>query len=195
MIFEGREVIIKGSTSDKLIIALHGGLGNAANLQAKLEPHLPDVMVAYANADSSTVWKAGGKFGYSPSDLLYISGLIYHLLDNYTINEVYLLGHSNGGMMAYRSVNKIPYSFTGVIGISATYFDDFTHQGKVLHIHGLSDLMVPVAGNADYGPLLPNVNLMPSGTKTVLLTGAGHNLDDIVANVDLSKEIAGFVGL
>lgn len=194
MIFEGREVLINDVNSNVLLIALHGGLGNPVDFKTKIENHLPDVRVVYPSADASKVWKAGGKFGDSTSDLLWLSGLIYNLIQTYNPTEIWMLGHSNGGMMTYRASQLVPYALDGIICISAASFEYMEKITPTLHIHGTDDVVVPIAGNADYKNIIDLSKEISVGSVD-LLCGVGHSLDDVLNNYELKTRLKKFMGL
>lgn len=191
MIFEGREVLLENTTNSTAIICMHGGLGNATNFKSRIDAHLPDVMKVYVNADDSNVWRAGGHFGDSTSDLLWLSGFIYHLQYNYSIDKVFLLGYSNGGAMAYRAVEKVPFSFDGLIAIAANYFEPVTDPVPVLHVHGFDDTVIPILGNEKYKPLTENLTALK--VRESLLFSGGHDFDEIMAKIDLKPLVESFI--
>jgi predicted esterase len=196
MIYEGREVIIDQSTGStgECLILLHGGGGSAEDFQSSL--NLPSEVlgthtVVYPNANAHTkTWRCGGKFGSSLKDVLYISGLIYHLINNYNIDisKITIGGMSNGGMMAYRTAAILTnLSFKGVITFSSSYVasEPFLYTGKILQIHGTADANIPLVGNEDYMPLDELVSMFdisPASGNIDLAIGGEHNLESLRQN-------------
>jgi len=205
MLYEGRELIIKEPDTlvglDTAIIMLHGATGTPDFIHDRIDDVLPqDVLRVYPSADETKLWQAGGLFGYSSMDVLYLSGLVFRLiLLHPTLTRIFIGGHSLGGMMAYRAAKLVPYDFAGVIGISTTFFDELNYPNKVLHIHGLADDLVKVDGVVTaggillYSPLMERVQQFPKGSRTILLSGVGHKLDDVLANVDMLKEVTKYI--
>jgi poly(3-hydroxybutyrate) depolymerase len=193
MQYEGRDVIIREGvgTNCPLVIALHGSLGNPTTFQSNidLESILSDNVTICYPASGGTTWFAGGENGQDNDDILYLSGLIYHLQNNYNVdeNKIYILGYSNGGMMAYRAASEIEDTFAGVVGISATItnYAEFEYNKKLLHIHGMDDATLPIAGNATYDPLLTIFNAVQdklSSLSIEFVGNSGHQIAELKAN-------------
>lgn len=88
-----------------------------------------------------------------PDDIQYLSDLVHETMDRYPIDRsrVYVVGHSNGGYMAFRLGCDLPDLFTGIVPASALYrIDPATCvQGppvNVLHVHGDRDGAHPFEG-------------------------------------------------
>jgi polyhydroxybutyrate depolymerase len=88
-----------------------------------------------------------------PDDIQYLSDLVNETMDRYPIDRsrVYVVGHSNGGYMAFRLGCDLPDLFTGIVPASALYrIDPATCvQGppvNVLHVHGDRDGAHPFEG-------------------------------------------------
>ena len=201
MQYEGRDVIIRDGVGVDcpLVIALHGSLGSPTNFQATidLESFLSDnVTICYASSNGDT-WEGTG----DNDDILYLSGLIYHLKTNYNVDpsKVYILGHSNGGIMAYRSASEIEDTFAGVIGISATIanYAEFEYTGKAFHVHGMNDAVLPVEGNASYDPLLTVMGAVQdklSSLSIELIGNASHFIPNMRATFpDFNDRIKRFI--
>lgn len=149
-----------------LILNLHGGGGDADTFETQLQygTLVGDVAVlvfptATKNVNGTNTWNSGGAqtFNEAP-DSEYLVNLINHvtaeaLSRGITVSDVYVVGHSNGGMMAYRLVIEHPEVFAGVFAISADVMIDNpnTFTGKLKHIHGENDANVPLAGGVGSG--------------------------------------------
>lgn len=146
-----------------LLIALHGGLGNAERFAKTSQLHklFPEFIVVYPEGTSLKrnnqlrVWNAGSCCGMASieyvDDVGFISSLIDRISRKFPVDGVFVIGFSNGGMMAYRLVCEIPERLRGVTVVSGTlvYGEcDFERAKNVaiLHIHGLKDHFIPFRG-------------------------------------------------
>jgi polyhydroxybutyrate depolymerase len=100
-------------------------------------------------------WNAGKCCGEPQRDNVDDNGFISAVIDsavreNITENEkVFIFGHSNGAMMAYRYACAHPERIRGVIGVSGSLsMPECESAGNVhvLHIHGTLDRIVPMQG-------------------------------------------------
>ncbi len=146
-----------------LIIALHGSgssgsqLARATGLTEIAEA--AGYMVAYPNGTGLTIdartWNSGGCCGYAQihkvDDVAFILTLIDKLASDGLADRsrVYLVGLSNGGMLAYRLAAEAPELFKGVAVVSAVLDvpPETVKTGvPVLHIHGSDDPFIPFLG-------------------------------------------------
>lgn len=146
-----------------LIIALHAS-GSTGSLLAR-STGLTEIaeaagyMVVYPNgtglAIDARTWNSGGCCGYAQmhkvDDVAFLRALIDKLAAEGLADRkrVYILGLSNGGMMAYRMATEAPELFKGVAVVSAVMdiAPDTVKTGvPVLHIHGSDDPFIPFLG-------------------------------------------------
>ena len=90
--------------------------------------------------------------GSTVDDVGYLSGLIDEAHAQYPLSTVVLVGHSNGGFMAYRMACDVPQQLDGVVVLAgATYKDELdclgTQPVSVLHIHGTEDESIAFASS------------------------------------------------
>jgi polyhydroxybutyrate depolymerase len=88
-------------------------------------------------------------------DVDFISIIISNMEKNYLIDlsRVWVIGFSNGGMMAYRLACEIPNQITGIaVGSGAFTARSCTPSRavNVIHLHGEQDSKVPVLGGGPY---------------------------------------------
>ena len=162
--------LAKPDESYPLMIVLHGGLGNAAAIQRTVAMNtIADkvpFIVAYPNGTgpkfafnprmkNRRTWNAGRCCGPAVrlhvDDVGFISKMIDAIHKKYGINKrkVYVIGFSNGAMMAYRLACEIPESIAAIVAVSGTLsLESCANAGKVpvLHIHGERDKHVPYNG-------------------------------------------------
>lgn len=152
-----------------MIVALHGGMGNARFLQNQLKldgvAERYGFIVAYLNGsaaaprlpDSFRAWNAGGGCCGKPyadkiDDIRYIAGAIQYLENKYGIDpkRVFGIGHSNGAMMTQTlmcQTNLYPkaVSLAGALMADAAHCVE-AHSKEILAIHGRYDQNVPPGG-------------------------------------------------
>ncbi len=147
-----------------LIICLHGGGGTAANFTAGLQlgAVLGETSV-YAfldgsknNNGSAQTWNDGGSVSFGKADdVQYVIDLIAHICNEvyptYTdIDDVYIVGHSNGAMLGYRIICERPTSIQGLFAISSVLTlqnpDVLSFTGRLDHWHGDADINIDLAG-------------------------------------------------
>jgi polyhydroxybutyrate depolymerase len=92
----------------------------------------------------------------NPDDVGYLGGLIDDVMAAWPIDpqQVYVIGHSNGGYMAYRLACDRADVVTNIVVLAGAAASDPatctpSHAVSVLHIHGTEDIEVPYTPNAD----------------------------------------------
>ena len=152
-----------------MVVALHGGGGNAQFIQDHLkmdgvaERH--GFIVAYLNGSDAAArlsgkmkaWDAGNGCCGEPyknkvDDVGYITGAVHYLVQKYSVNpdRVYGIGHSNGAMMTqtlmcetnlYQSAISLAGALMAEVDICPAA------RGKtILALHGTKDANVPPTG-------------------------------------------------
>jgi polyhydroxybutyrate depolymerase len=160
-----------------LLFVLHGFGGTAADMKryTAVEEELQrlgniNVVVVYPNGTGAEAglpqsWNAGNccPFAiYEPvDDVAFFDLLIAKLGTQYNIDpqRVWVLGHSNGGMMAYRLACELSDKVTAIgVAAGALMVDTCTPTRPVsaLHVHGEADLVVPLAGGITAGLEFPS---------------------------------------
>lgn len=99
-------------------------------------------------------WNSGGRLSRNyggVDDVKFIEDLIDKLPNTYAINKdkVFIVGHSNGGMMSYRIAMELSHKITAMANLAGSMmFDNITPKSPVpiLHIHGTADSAVPMSG-------------------------------------------------
>lgn len=94
--------------------------------------------------------------GRGVDDVAYLSGLIAEAKARVHVDarRVVLVGHSNGGFMAYRMACDLADEVTSVVSIAGSGWLDGsrcrpTRPVSVLQVHGSADETMPYAGDAD----------------------------------------------
>lgn len=140
-----------------VLVALHGGGGNAAGFQryAHLDALADErhAVVVYPNgtgrfAGRLLTWNAGGCCGLAQrnqvDDVGFVWALLADLAGEIPLDQrrVYLTGHSNGAMMAYRIAAESAPRVAAVAAVAgAMSLESFAPAAPVpiLHIHSTSD--------------------------------------------------------
>ncbi|GAA1572479.1 PHB depolymerase family esterase [Actinomadura kijaniata] len=151
-----------------LVVALHGGLNDAAYLtrQSRLNDQADrhGFAVAYPNGLLGT-WNAGGCCSVARvagvDDVGYLDRLLDTLVREGLADprRVYLAGFSNGGGMAYRYACERPgrVAAVGVVSGSLASLCHPRERVSVLAFHGTADFSVPYhgGGNLDFDVKVP----------------------------------------
>ncbi len=156
-----------------LVVALHGGGGNSANLERKIQmdaiAEQEGFIVVYPNGSGRLgrmllTWNAGNCCGYaldqSIDDVAFLRALVDHLMGQYPIDprRVFATGMSNGAMMSYRLACEASDVFAAVAPVAGALNLDICDPEfpvSVLVIHGTEDQHVRLEG----GP--PSVSVDP----------------------------------
>ena len=168
-----------GEMEVPLVVVLHGGGGNAKNIEEvtdfTLKSEQEGFLVVYPEGTGILkrklhTWNVGFCCGYALEnnidDVQFIESLITHLKQQYSINRsrVYATGMSNGGIMAYRLGAELSYIFAAIapvvaqIGGQATEEEEIwripepEHPVSVMAFNGMQDTRVPYYG----GPPINN---------------------------------------
>lgn len=151
-----------------LLIVLHGGFGNAAQIKnyIGLDPladkhnfivaYLDGTQVARKLSDKFKGWNAGDCCGQPQTNDIDDVGFIGHVIDvmneKYGIDKsnVYGTGHSNGAMMTQRVICETNL-YKDAITLSGTLQMNLktcphAKGSRIMNIHGAQDANLPVAG-------------------------------------------------
>ena len=152
-----------------LVIAMHGGFGNANNLenqsQLSVKANADDFVVVYPEGVKSpglgiSSWNAGWCCGYASNadidDVGFIDQLLDELIGEYSIdfNRVYATGMSNGGFMSYRLACELPDRIAAIAPVSCSMamVNCTPERGvPVIHFHSFQDTSIPWEGGVGDG--------------------------------------------
>jgi polyhydroxybutyrate depolymerase len=156
-----------------LMIVLHGGLGNAKSIEHNTSldamADSGQFVAAYPNGtggrfafmQDKRTWNAGACCGQAQKinvdDVQFIRMMIDDIERKYAIDgtRIYVVGLSNGAMMAYRLACEIPDKIAAIVSVSGTLSIDRCEGANnvaVLEIHGDQDTVVPIGGGQGSGP-------------------------------------------
>lgn len=143
-----------------LVIGLHGGMGNAEQFEQSsgfgdLAQREGFVAAFPEGSGLLQTWNAGGCCGAAAregvDDVGFIRTLIAAVESVVPIDprRVFVAGHSNGGMMAYRLACELSDEVVGIGVQSAAFVAPSCPDGRpvsVIHLHGTADENVPISG-------------------------------------------------
>jgi poly(3-hydroxybutyrate) depolymerase len=207
--FGGREYCVNTppfiETTYKLLLCLCGGSGSGPTFRTQLaigSTFGDSVICVYPtptlNEYGFTSWNPADDQPFNPTahDVEYLTDLVDNMIDTNRVNidDMWICGHSEGGMMGYRLICEQPDRWRGLYSISGALLvnnpDTFT--GKLRETHGTDDMNVPI--NGGYGPDgffhvdYPSAyDVVPSFTKVQNpgignlnpLVGAAHDIPSI----------------
>jgi polyhydroxybutyrate depolymerase len=117
------------------------------------------------NLATDLAWNSGGGFapGSATDDYAFINAIVDEIAGSYSVDkmEIYLVGMSNGGMLAY-DVAARSSRFKAMASVAGTMTVPSWTPSKrmpVLHIHGTADPFVPFAGGGAFPFLSVAANL------------------------------------
>jgi len=154
------------ATSVPLLLALHSRTMNAntifADSQILSSAESLNFIVAGLNGsihEDASSWNAGNcctnATTYEENDLLFASTVIDFVSSKYTVDKsrIWAMGHSNGGMMAYRLACDLSDKITAIAVVTGVLVDDTCNPAKpvsTLHIHGNLDPTIPFHGGGKF---------------------------------------------
>ncbi|MEJ0062574.1 MAG: PHB depolymerase family esterase [Alphaproteobacteria bacterium] len=219
--YAGREYALYTPASVKgaapLLVVLHGGGGNANWMHRQLDwDSVADhygFRIAFLNGTDGKrffthkmrSWNAGNCCGpaaqSNANDNGYISGFIGMMSRQGLADarRVYLMGHSNGAMMIYRFACTYSDQIAAAVVVSGSVqIEDICKAPRLpmLHVHGLDDVNVPVAGGKGIGKFTGDLMMRSvqqsddfmkaagASVQTILLPNTPHALAIISENME-----------
>ena len=151
------------ATTWPLVLLIHGYRSTAAftdqmlglSSRVSLDGFVLLLPEATLDGDGFSRWNQDPAMGAGPDDVGYLTALLRESIARYAIDpqRVYVVGHSNGGYMAYRLACEIPELITAIapLGCSSQIGDDECGADgppvNLLHAHGGLDLAHPYDGS------------------------------------------------
>jgi polyhydroxybutyrate depolymerase len=175
--FGGREMLVYVPSTlppngqRALLVALHGGGGNAAFLRDHLKingvAERNGFIVAYLNGSSAAriggdklkAWNAGGgccgrPYSEKVDDIGYITGAVEYLQREFGVSpkRSFGIGHSNGGIMM-QALSCQTDLFSKVATLAGTLMSEVpscpaAHGHTIYNYHGQDDQNLPIAGGS-----------------------------------------------
>lgn len=145
-----------------LVIALHGGVGNAKNIEEQNGlPSLSDEkgFILCSPNGYKRAWNAGWCCGKAQEedvdDVGFISAVIDEIENEYNIDpkRIYVTGMSNGAMMSYRLACAMSDRIAAIAPVAGSMVFDCEPQRpmSIIHFHSYEDSNIPWAGGVGDG--------------------------------------------
>jgi polyhydroxybutyrate depolymerase len=196
-----------------ILISLHGYTSSGAQQEAYVKMRLeaskrgviyllPD---GTADASGNRFWNAGNSccnfFSSAVDDEKYLMGLIDKVAKKYPVDRkrIYIIGHSNGGFMAYKLACDQSASIAAVVSFAGSLQVDRStcpakHPISILHIHGTNDTTIlPAGGDLVPGHTSPYASVQSNLTFWAKVDGCKPTagLPKVSGKIDLESSIAG----
>lgn len=165
-----------------LLVLLHGYTLDGADQERRfaLTKIADDQGILYAIPDGTKddngfrFWNATDgccdQFGKKVDDVAYLKALIQDVKSRYRVDEkrIFLVGHSNGGFMAYRMACDASDVVAGIVSLAGATWKEPTRcmpsaPVAVLQVHGDQDVVIKYGG----GHFASNPGDYPSAADTV----------------------------
>ena len=165
-----------------LVIGLHGAnsraisfIGNAALVNKADEEGFVFACPNALTHHHLRLFNVGGaleEFTDFTDDVGFISAVIDSMIARYSINiaKIYTMGHSNGAMMAYRLAAELSDRIAAIGTNSGQMIienPDPEFPVPIIHMHGLSDSLIPYYGGGDSLLVIPPVDSVISIWKAI----------------------------
>ncbi len=159
-----------GTTDLPLIIAMHGGAGNAYTMenisQLSIKADAENFIVVYPEGIKGgyfniSSWNAGWCCGFASSsnvdDVGFIDALLDTLINHYAIdtNRIYATGMSNGGFMSYRLACELSDRIAAIAPVECSMTMTSCTPNRpvpLIHFHSYLDTNIPYDGGVGSGP-------------------------------------------
>ena len=149
-----------------LVLALHSRTMNAKTIinDSQILSWAESMNFIVAGLDGAiyegaSSWNAGNcctnATTYGENDLLFASTVIDFVSSKYSVDKsrIWAIGHSNGGMMAYRLACDLSDKITAIAVVTGAQMDPTcnpTRPVSVIHLHGNLDPTVPFYGGGKF---------------------------------------------
>lgn len=159
-----------GAADLPLLIALHGGGGNAYTMERiselSIKADTENFIVVYPEGIKGgffniSSWNAGWCCGFASSsdvnDVSFIDSLLDKLIGQYKIdiNRIYATGMSNGGFMSYRLACELSNRIAAIAPVECTMTLTNCAPNSavpIIHFHSYLDTNIPYNGGIGSGP-------------------------------------------
>ena len=132
-------------------------------------------------------------------DVAFLTGVVAEIEKRYTIDPKrrFVVGHSNGGAMAFRLACDASDRFAAVVSLAGPFYSDAalckpSGPISVQHMHGTKDMIVPFEGGRT-ATVHPNVSGVAPAAPAIAAQWAAHNGCTPAPVVDPDLDVDGAV--
>jgi len=204
----------RGGVPIPLVVLLHAyrTSGDFVDYYFQLQPLADSVGFLYVHPDGSKD-SAGDEFWNATdaccdtdhsgvNDSGYLEGVIRDIEAQYSVDpkRIYVVGHSNGGFMAYRMACDHADTVAAIVSVAGAMFKDAnackaSRPVSVLEVHGTSDDAIPYGGGQFLGSPVPGARASVSDWARfdgcVQPSASGNRLDIIADDPSQSTPLNG----
>lgn len=165
-------IVLHGLGDSPALVELNSGFSKKAN-QEKFIALYPK------GTGKKLSWNAkfccGDALKNKVNDVKFVDSIIRKVEKDYPVDtsQIFIVGFSNGGMMAYRLAVELPYVkamgiIAGTIGSNKNKIDSPQKETAAILVQGEKDKTVPLAGGGEFSFLSPEQSIK-------VLTGEAYN--------------------
>jgi polyhydroxybutyrate depolymerase len=189
-----------GITELPLVIAMHGGAGNAYTMEniseLSLKADTENFIVVYPEGVKGgffniSSWNAGWCCGYASNsnidDVGFIDSLLDTLVEQYSIDttRIYATGMSNGGFMSYRLACELSDRIAAIAPVECSMTMTSCNPNRsvpIIHFHSYLDTNIPYDGGVGTGPSNHYNPPLDSIMNVWATNNSCSNLNDTIIN-------------
>jgi polyhydroxybutyrate depolymerase len=179
-----------GSAPRPLVVMLPGLGETPATLEGGAQAYAfgrtHGITIVYAHAlpapDGTLAWNAGECCeGQGTDDVSYLKSVVAAAANLTAVDRhrVYLVGMSNGGMMALTALCQAPNTFAAAVSVAGPFLGLTCSHTDWLHLAGTADQIVPIVGGYESWcacdlPATTTEALRFPGATVQIVSGANH---------------------
>jgi polyhydroxybutyrate depolymerase len=200
--------VLDEGRSYPLVLVLHGygfnGFGQAAVFQLSTLPNDNEALLiapdGTVDSTNKQFWNADPAccdfFGANPDDVGYLSSLIEDVSDAWPVDQVFVVGHSNGAFMGHRlaceRADLIAASalLAGNTSLPASACSP-SEATSMLILHGTTDVIVPYDGSPPSNSPLSSGTAGAVETTTRWTEYVGCANTETTGTIDVEQALAG----
>lgn len=195
------------NTPTPLLLLLHGYSASAAlqdfyfgtSALADRKTFLLAMPDGTLDADNALFWNATDAccgFGADVDDVAYLGAVLSDVQAHYNVDprRIFVLGHSNGGFMAYRLACELSQRIAGIASLAGAMWNDAsrcqpTAPVAVLQVHGTADATIAYRGGSELGVAYPSAAQSVASWATK--NGCDGGLTETQLPRDFDSRVAG----
>lgn len=189
-------VMLHGYTASGALEESYLGLTALSDQRGFLYVHPDGTVDLFGNRFWNATEACCNLFGALVDDSAYLSGVIAAVVARHSVDpkRVYVVGHSNGGFMAYRMACDHADQIAAIVSLAGAMFDDPAEctpssPVSVLQIHGTADGTIAYGGGAILGHHYPGAPTTVG--DWVALDSCTNTPDGSLPPLDLDSSLPG----